>query len=345
MIGLGSIGQRHLRNIKRLYGDIAELAAYRVRRLQKTFSDDMKIRDGVELEKEYGIKVFSDLDAVWERYNPDIVFVTNITSKHMECATEAARAGCDIFIEKPLSDNTLCMDELIRLVDSKGIVAYMGYQNRYHPCITDVKKLLAENAIGKLVSVDSDFSERLPTMHTYEDYSSTYMARRDMGGGPVLNLQIHCLDYLQWLFGEPESVYTVAGHNTSLNIDVEDYASSLYVFKQSDSTCVPVYAHTDFLQYPPSHTLKVVGEFGRIEADLNRIETKLYRNGYPNEVYSHPDFKRNDMFLRELEDFMDCIKYRRKPCSCIESGIVGLKMALAAKKSAEEDKKIYIAEV
>ena len=55
MIGLGSIGQRHVRNIRRIYGDDIEIIAYRVRRLQQTFSDAMQIRDGVNLEEEHHI--------------------------------------------------------------------------------------------------------------------------------------------------------------------------------------------------------------------------------------------------------------------------------------------------
>jgi predicted dehydrogenase len=101
MVGLGSIGQRHLRNIKRLFGEEAEILAYRVRRLSRTFSDDMQIRDGVDLEKEFGIKVFDDLDKALSE-KPDAVFVTNITSKHTETAIKAAQSGAAVFLENPV---------------------------------------------------------------------------------------------------------------------------------------------------------------------------------------------------------------------------------------------------
>lgn len=344
MIGLGSIGQRHLRNIKRLYGDGHEILAYRVRRLQQTFSDDMKIREGVSVEEEFHVRVFSDLDeALLER--PQVAFITNITAKHMECAIRAAKAGCDLFLEKPVSDSMNGISELKKIVSKNHNIVYVGYQNRFHPCIQDVKKFLKAESIGRLVSVDNEFSERLVTMHTYEDYSTTYMARKEMGGGPILNLQIHCLDYLQMLFGMPESVSAIAGCNSGLNIDVEDYASSLYCFQQKNGGKLPVYSHTDFLQYPPVHRLKIVGEKGRIEADFNQAATKLIFDGETVSEIIHQSFVRNDMFIEELKEFMSCIQERKVPSSDLEQGIIGLKMALAAKKSAAEGRKVNLEEI
>ena len=307
MIGLGSIGQRHLRNIRRLYGDEPEVLAYRVRRLQQTLSDDMKIRDGVNLEEEFNIRVFSDLDSALLEH-PQVVYITNITAKHMECAIRTARAGCDIFLEKPIADSMVGVSELRKVIAEKHNIVYIGYQNRFHPCVKDVKNYLESEAIGQLISVDNEFSERLVTMHTYEDCSKTYMARKEMGGGPILNLQIHCLDYLQMLFGVPKSVFSVSGNNSDLDIDVEDFVSSLYCFRRIDGSRLPVYSHTDFLQYPPVHRIKIVGEKGRIEADLNQATTKLIVNGSIVSETKYKDFNRNDMFIEELAEFFDCVK-------------------------------------
>lgn len=344
MAGLGSIGQRHLRNMKKIYGGEVEVSAYRVRRLRSAFDDRMQVRDGVDLEEEFHIQVFSDLEEALAK-GPDAVFITTITSRHMECALKAARAGCDIFLEKPLSCSMDGVDELLRTVEGKGLILYMGYQNRFHPCVQEAREFLRERRIGRLVSVDSEFGERLTTMHAYEDYRGTYMARREMGGGPVLNLQIHCLDYLQWLLGEPVSAYCLAGNRSSLDIDVEDHALSLYEFRQDDGSLLPAYAHADFLQYPPVHKLKLVGEKGRIELDLNRAVTGLIVDGAPAEEITHPDFERNDMFQQELRGFMKCIKDRIQPEPGLRQGIMGLKMALAARKSAEEGRRVMMEEI
>jgi len=344
MIGLGSIGQRHLRNIKRVYGDKFEILAYRTRRLRQTFSDTMQIREGVDLEKEFHLKVFTDLDeALAEK--PEIAYVTNITSKHMDTAIKCAKASCNLFIEKPLSDSLAGIEELKRIKAEKSSTIFMGFQNRYHICVKEARRILNENVIGAIQSVSSEFSERLTTMHTYEDYRQTYMAKSDMGGGPILNLQIHDLDLLHYLFGEPVEVVSVISKNSQLEVDVEDGASSIYTFVNANGDPFPVYTHTDFLQFPPAHTIKVVGEKGRIEIDMNQASLKLIVEGNVVEEKVYTDFQRNDMFIEELKDFISCVEEKKDPVIDLEQGIVSLKMAIGAKQSSQKKETIRLKEI
>lgn len=333
MIGLGSIGQRHVRNIRRLYGDSVEIIAYRVRRLQQTFSDTMQIRDGVNLEEEHKITSFSDLDEALAT-KPDVAFITNITAKHMECALKCAKAGCDIFLEKPVSDSMEGVEELVNIANEKKLIVFMGYQNRYHPGIKKLREYLDSDAIGQLITVDAAYCERLITMHTYEDYSTTYMARKDMGGGPILNLQIHDIDILQWLFGEPleSTLVSRVSTNSSLKIDVEDNAVISYkaLYKGHNVT---VTTRSDFLCYPPVHTFRLIGTNGRIDVDMNKAIITLYDSDGNESINEYKDFQRNDMFIEELKDFMNCVNTREKAVISLEDGVKGLKIALEAKKN------------
>ena len=172
-------------------------------------------------------------------------------------------------------------------------------------------------------------------MHRYEDYRTTYMAKKGLGGGPVLNLQIHCLDYLQWLFGSLQSVYSVMGEGKNLEIDVEASVSSLYILQDKTGRDIPVHAASDFYQYPPVHRLKAVGETGYIEADLNLAQTRWVSGDSAIQTISHGDFQRNEMFLEELRDFLRCIKERKAPECDAAQGVISLKMALAARESAK----------
>lgn len=343
MVGLGSIGQRHLRNIRRLYGDDVRILAYRVRGLKHTFSDTMQIRENIDLEQEYSITSFETLHAALEE-KPEVAFITNITSAHMSCAIEAARAGCDLFLEKPVSNNMHGIEILGDLISKNNLVAFVGFQNRYHPCIKKLKEVLDSKVLGKIISVEVTMGERLITMHSYEDYRDTYMARNDMGGGVVLNQQIHELDYIQFLFGKPVSVYSVNGINSGLEVDVEDYCSSIYIANY-DGREVPIYAHADFVQYPPSRNCKVIGEYGVAFIDLLTPYIKMVVNGETRLFEKIDEFNRNDLFIEELKDFFDDVKKRNQSKIPFADGVISLQMAIAAKLSAAERRVVYLDEL
>lgn len=342
MIGLGSIGQRHLRNLYAYLGHNVQFLAYRVRGLQRTFSDAMQIREGVSLEEEFSIQSFSDLDEALAQA-PDIAYITNITSQHIPCALKAVRAGCDIFLEKPVSHNLDGINELGQAAKEHGRIVFVGFQNRYHPCLRRMKQLLQERQLGSIISVQSEVGERLTTMHTYENYADTYMARGDQGGGVIVNQQIHELDYLQWIFGIPDSVVSFNGKSSLLPIDVEDYCDSIY-WVNGTLGAFPIYAHADFFQYPPKRRCKVICERGWIEADLLAARLTI-AHGDQEEREEYPDFQRNQMFIDEMKDFLICAETRIQVNLTLDEGIVSLEMALAAKKSAKEGRTVKLKEV
>lgn len=332
MVGLGSIGQRHLRNIKRLYGDEAQILAYRVRGLKRTFSDTMQIRENVSLEEEYKITRFDDLDEALAQ-KPEIAFITNITKSHIPCALACAKAGCHLFLEKPVSDSMEGVEALRQTARRQGVKVFVGYQNRLHPGIQYLKQFLDEGRIGRVLSVRSVVGERLVTMHTYEDYKETYMARKDMGGGVLLNQMVHELDYLYYLFGMPASVYACGGISGNLGIDVEDNLDAVYRY-ETDSGSFPVSVHADFYQSPPSRFVKVVGERGHIVVDLLKASV-LQVVEDESRTIEYSDFTRNDMFVEELRLFMECVTHGTDEAIPLEDGIKSLQMALAARRSIE----------
>lgn len=176
--------------------------------------------------------------------------------------------------------------------------------------------------------------ERLSTMHTYENYAETYMARKDMGGGVVLNQQIHEIDFLNNIFGTPNSVYAMASCNNPLKIDVDDNSSAIYDIKG-----LPVFVHSDFMQFPPVRKCKVIGSKGYIEIDLINniviqfVNDKVYKTEYK-------EFERNDMFIEELKLFINCIETSNTSDCSLDNGVQTLKIALATLNSIKQQKKL-----
>ena len=117
-VGLGSIGQRHLRNLIKLRPDI-ELLAVRSSRSAPVLSNTNQIINDVSIQSQYGVLEFDSLDEALN-HNPDIVFVTNPTSMHIDVAIQAINSGAFVFMEKPISHNYDRVEELIRIEKSFG---------------------------------------------------------------------------------------------------------------------------------------------------------------------------------------------------------------------------------
>lgn len=329
MIGLGGIGQRHLRNLRALLGDTLEVLAYRVRRHSTVLTDKLQIEPGSSLEEKYGVTVFDNLDAALAQKS-DAAFVCNPSSLHVTAALAAVRAGCHSFIEKPLSHNLDQVDELIEVLERTGRVGFVAYQLRFHPCLQRVRQLLDGQAIGRTIAVRAEVGEYLPDWHKYEDYREMYAARRDLGGGVVLS-QIHELDYLYWFFGFPKKVFAVGGHLSRLEVDVEDVASILM-----DCAGIPVHLHQDYVQRPPSRTLEIIGDAGKILVDFRVPSVQVFdEHGEQTALEVFADFERNQLFLDELTHFLACIDGKEKPLVSVRDGAQSLRMALAAKESLE----------
>src|SRR5262249_27874451 len=117
--GLGSIGQRHARNLRTLLGDDVELLAYRVRRTSPVIRPDLSAAADGDVEQALGIRGFDDLDSALAE-EPDAVFVTNPNSLHVPVALAAARAGCHLFLEKPVASSLDGVDELAAEIERRG---------------------------------------------------------------------------------------------------------------------------------------------------------------------------------------------------------------------------------
>ena len=326
LTGLGSIGQRHARNLRALLRDDVELSAYRVRRTSPVINPDLTANPSGDVAEAYGIRPFDDLEAALAE-GPDAVFVTNPSSFHIPVALAAARAGCHLFVEKPLSADLEGVDELADLVESKHLVCLVGYQLRFHPAFRRLRDLLAEEALGPLQVARIDMGEYLPAMHPYEDYRDLCYSRRDQGGGVILT-QIHDLDMAYALFGLPRRVFALGGKRSSLEIDVEDTVSMLL-----DCDSVPVHVGQDFVRRPCVRRYEVIGERATAVWD-HRLGTLAIegRKGSEALVGQHD---RNELFLDELRHFLACVEGRETPVVGVREGAASLRIALAAKRSLE----------
>ncbi|MEK7500706.1 MAG: Gfo/Idh/MocA family oxidoreductase [Patescibacteria group bacterium] len=319
--GLGSIGQRHYRNLK-LLGQ-KDIIVFRTGKGQHDFI--------AEFISEFKPVVYTDLKTALSQ-KPCAVFVTNPTSQHLAVALRAAKAGSHLFIEKPLAHKLTGLGSLLSEIKRRNLVSYVAYNLRFHPLLAEVKEWL-DNAqeFGRAVSVHASLGELVIDWHPWEDYRRSYACRKDLGGGVVLT-QSHEIDYLRWLFGPIVSVNAVGGKLSDLDIDVDDVAKVLFKFKSGAVGSLDI----DYLRRPPRRELEVITTKGVISWDYfgGRAEFKPISVGDNGIVITEPDgFERNTMYLLELENFLGCIQKNKQPQNSLDEGVDVLKIILAVKKS------------
>lgn len=316
--GLGSIGRRHLRNLRSLGQEDIVLLRTRT----STLPDD-------ELG---GLSVASSISEALARWRPDAVIVSNPTAMHLGVAIPAAQAGCHLLIEKPVSHSMAGIDELRRALESGGGQVLVGFQFRFHPGLQEVKRLLDDGMVGRPVAARVEWGEYLPDWHPWEDYRVGYSARKELGGGVLLTL-CHPFDYLRWLLGEVVSVQAVTARSGELDIDVEDTAEVILSHASGAMSSV----HIDYLGRPPHHGLEISGTLGRL-GWVNEDGTVRWRAASDAVWQLTPvtaGFERNTMFLNEMSHFVDVARGRSLPVCSLEDGVWALRIAQAAKDSSE----------
>jgi predicted dehydrogenase len=325
--GLGAIGQRHARNLRALRGDGVELLAYRRRGLRHVVTESLGRDDSRDVESALGVKSFDDLGVALAT-KPDGVFICTPTSQHLEIALRAAGSGCHLFIEKPVSNTLEGVEALVATVARHRLVALVGCQWRFHPCVKSLRALLAAGTLGALRSAEIEYAEYLPDWHPYEDYRQSYAARAELGGGVVLT-HIHDYDLAWWLFGPPSSVRATGGHQSALEIDVEDTVDATL-----DTRAGPVRVRQTFASRKPRRRITVRGERGTATLDL--IAARLSYSPpelAPEEHYE--DYQRNELFLAEVAHFLSCVEGTAAPTIPLSEGVAVLKVALAVKQAMQ----------
>ena len=256
--GSGSIGRRHMRNLRSL--GVSQIAAC-----------DPDPERLAPMIAELSIQPFAEFEHALETFAPDAVLICTPPSFHLAQARQAIAAGVHVFIEKPLSHSMDGVRALLNDAGESGRVLQVGYNLRFHPAIRKLKQIVEENTIGRILWARAEIGQYLPDWRPWQDYRQSYTARRELGGGIILDAS-HELDYLLWFFGEPLEVLCMASTVSQLAVNVEDSASLLLRFASGCHADL----HLDFVQRVPSRSCKLVGEEGTaIWEDGNTVRVWL----------------------------------------------------------------------
>ena len=289
IIGGGSIGRRHLRNLQSLgYRDITVL----------------KRKNDTKFEKDNDVKVVSSYDQA-AKYKFDAVFVCTPTSLHNEGLRFAVSQGAHIFMEKPLIHDRQGLLEAGRIIDGHKKIFFIGFMLRFHPLVRKIKGIIDEGSLGKAFSARLSFGSFLPYWHPWEDYKTSYAARKDLGGG-VINTITHELDLIQYFFGNPDNVYCVSSNFNYLDINVEEQAEAIFTY---DDKVVSL--HLDYLQKDYDRNIQILFKEGRVNWNWHRNTIGILRHRNEPRVIDSKGFDVNNLYLYEVKNFISLLMENR----------------------------------
>jgi len=318
IIGCGSIGKRHL-------GNLQSLGAFDITVVDL---DQARLK---EIADNFGVNIGTDLAAALDA-KPDAVFICSPNHKHMEQALLSAKAGCNIFVEKPISHNFDQMGELVSLLNKNKLHFFMGSNWKFHPAFKKMKEVIDSKILGRILSFTVIFGQYLPDWHPWEDYRKGYSANKRLGGGILLDS--HEFDYIQWFLGPIRTVAGFCGKHTDLEIDTEDIAEAIVKLESGAIGNI----HVDYLQRPYRRSFYFYGEQGSMEWDFSSNEIKVYKLDKKEWEITRidPSYELNQMYKDEISHFLNILAGKEASLSNIEDAVRILKVIEAVKNSSKE---------
>lgn len=299
IIGLGSIAKKHIAALHQL-DQSAEIFALRSNPNSKSYTSGV-----LDIYNINDIKV-ADLD---------FILISNPTSEHFSTIQQLAEFNKPLFIEKPLfsgiSEET---QTLVDQIEKQGIITYIACNLRFLDCIKELKTLLKDEKINE---VNVYCGSYLPDWRPGVDFRTVYSANKEMGGGVHIDL-IHELDYVYWIFGNPDKTNSFFSNTSSLHISAYDYANYLWTYKTFSASII-----LNYFRKESKRSIEVVTDNGTYYVDLikNSIE-------FNNKCIFASQKRITNTYYSQIEFFVENILKRKEKFNTIEEANTILKLCM-----------------
>lgn len=311
VIGVGSIGERHLRcfqNTGRARLSLCETNA------------DLRKR----IAEKYGIeRVYADFQDALADDRHDAAVICTPAHLHIVMAAQLAEAGVHLLIEKPLSTSLDGVDALRQVIAGKGIVAAVAYVQRAQAGLQAMKQAIGSGRFGRPVQLTVQCGQHFPTYRPA--YREIYYKDRATGGGAIQDALTHMINAAEWLVGPVDRLAADAAHQVLEGVDVED---TVHVIARHGDVLASYSLNQH--QAPNEATVTVAGTAGtcRWELHLNRWRWMLEPGGSWHDEEFGP-LERDTVFIRQADAFLDTLEGKRPPLCTLEEGIQTLRVNLA----------------
>ncbi len=296
LIGLGGIGQLHLKHAFMLKGAEVYAAA------------DIS-KNALETARELGVKnTFTDYSEMLKDPQLDAVVVALPTHLHLKCAVEAAEAKKHVFLEKPIAANVAEAKEIISSAESNSIKLMIGYPLRFNRHFAQLKQDMEDGLIGDVENANATYICAGPFVHRSDGHSPApvpdwWFNTQLTGGGVLVDLGCHIINLMRWLLGEVVDIKAQFGYRYGM--DFEDSAICLTRFSSGSLAAINVgWYSQDYLL-----RLDLLGSVR--SASVRHMPPPTMRALYQMMTKGVSEF--NQPHFDELQYFIDCLNNDTAP--------------------------------
>ncbi len=326
--GLGRIGKIHLKNLCRNFSEIEVIAVMDV------FNESKLIAD------EFNIPVFvKDFDELLAVPDLDVVVICSPTDTHADYVVKAAKAGKQIFCEKPLDLSLDRVKEVLEIVNESGVKLMLGFNRRFDPEFKKIRQLVVNDAIGDPLIIKITSRDPGPPPVSYIKVS----------GGMFLDMTIHDFDMARYISGKQvKEVYAKGAVMVDPEIGKAGDIDTAIITLTFDDGTMAVIDNCRKAVYGYDQRLEVFGSKGMAQAENNFPNNhKLYTaTGVSGDLPLHFFLERYDAsYNQEIREFIDALVSGSKMPVDGNDGLLSIAIGLAAKKSVTENRPVNLSEI
>ena len=339
IVGLGTIGKRHVMAIKKM--------------------DGIKVCGVVDLDLEAkffcnsnNLPYFSNLEDLNNSISVDGVIISTPTIMHYKTSCLALKLGLDVLIEKPITASVIEAKEILDLAKKQNCKVLVGHQRRFYPLVLNTKQIIKEGKLGQVIGLSGIWGLRKDNEYFDPKW------RHEITAGPVITNLIHEIDCLRFIFGEIETVSSFSS-NALRNFEKEDVVTVNFKFINgilgnfliTDAGSSPWAWETaigENINLPKlsENSIRIIGTEGSLEfpnLKLWNYDNKTNINDWKDKlIKKEVNCSEIDPYIAQINHFKDVIERKIEPLTDAEDGMKTLKVALSILESADTNKTIKI---
>lgn len=325
LIGAGRIGIVHSKNI------------YNNKKINLKYVVDTNFDSAKKLAKKYESVPIRTVDEVLKKKDFDSVLIGSATNTHVDFIKKFSERKINIFCEKPIDLNINKVISCENILKKNRTNFFIGFMRRFDPSLMKLKKYIDSGKIGKLRMISITSRDPSPPPISYVKVS----------GGIFLDSQIHDIDIARWLMSENPSEVFARG---SCLIDKKigragDFDTVNTILKTKTGLLCQI-NNSRQSSYGYDQRVEAFGSKGMISTTNLRdsnLEITLKNSTNSKDNYQHFFLERyKEAFVNEIDNFVDIINRKGRPSPDFNDGLIAMKIADAAKKSANNNKIIYL---